>query len=124
MLAFLMNLGFAGGEAVVGPPTFTGPIPDQPLTYNVAMTPIDFSAYFTSASSYSIAGTLPTGVSFDTGTGVLSGTPTSTGVFGGIVVTGTNGSGDTDSNAFTITSQPPGGYVDRYRTSFGLGMGL
>lgn len=89
----------AGGSS---PPVFAGTIPDQELTVDVLMTPLDASAYFTGASSYSIAGTLPTGLSLDTGTGILSGTPTDVGTFASITITGTNGDGSDVSNSFTI----------------------
>lgn len=89
-----------GGSA---PPVFTGSIPDQTLIITFLMTPLDAGAYFTGAASYSYTGTLPIGVTFDSLTGIFSGTPTQLGVFPGIAVTATNIGGTTAANPFTIT---------------------
>ena len=52
-------------------------------------------------SSYSISGSLPTGVTFSTGTGLIAGTPTQTGTFAvTITATGTTG---TSSATYTLT---------------------
>lgn len=92
-------------------PVFTGTIPDQSLTITFLMTPLNAGMYFTGATSYSYTGTLPIGISFDSLTGIFSGTPMQLGTFPGIVATGTNVGGTTPSNAFTITVNniPSGG---------------
>ena len=84
------------------PPVFSGPIPDQEYTKDEAITPLDATAYFTGATSYSLLGSLPTGLSFNTSSGALTGTPTEIGTFPGITITGINVDGDDTSNAFTI----------------------
>lgn len=99
----LLNLltgGGGGGSA----PVFSGTIANIDATESVAISSLDTSTYFSNTpTSYAITGTLPTGLSFDTGTGILSGTPTLVGSFAGIYVTATNASGSASSNTFTIT---------------------
>jgi hypothetical protein len=51
--------------------------------------------------TWSLSGTLPTGMSFDTTTGVLSGTPTQTGTFS-ITVTATDGNGCPGGRPYTL----------------------
>jgi hypothetical protein len=58
------------------------------------------------ATSFSIAGTLPAGLSFNTGTGAITGTPTATSLATGYTVTATNASGS-NSAVVTITVNPP-----------------
>jgi hypothetical protein len=101
----LNNLMQATGSA----PVFFGPVSNITVTVDVAMASVDLSVYFTGATSYSIAGTLPAGVTLNTSTGVLSGTPTETGTFAGLVVTGTNASGSTDSGSFSLICAAAGG---------------
>jgi len=57
-----------------------------------------------SPTSYSVAG-LPTGMSFAAGTGVISGTPTQTGIFN-VTIRATNASG-TGSSFFSLTVTAP-----------------
>lgn len=101
MLLWLANLGNAGGTASA--PVFTGTIPDISLTEGAAGATYDLSTYFTSATSYSIAPAVEAGWTFNTSTGVLTVDPLVAGVYGGYVVTGTNGVGSTNSNSFTAT---------------------
>jgi hypothetical protein len=84
------------------PPIFTGAIPNQSFARNVAIATINTAAYFQGATSYSIVGTLPTGLSIDTTTGVISGTGVAAEVQA-VVVRATNSDGYTDSNLFTIS---------------------
>ena len=53
------------------------------------------------------SGTLPTGVTFTPGTGVLAGTPTQSGTFP-ITITATNGVGSPATQAFTLTVSTSG----------------
>lgn len=85
------------------PPVFDGTIPNRSFVVDVAITSWDLSTYFTGATSYSSAGTLPTGLTLNSSTGVLSGTPSATGTYSGITITGINDDGMDTSNAFTIT---------------------
>jgi uncharacterized delta-60 repeat protein len=58
---------------------------------------------------FSLTGTLPAGLSFDPATATLSGTPTQTGVFGGIVVTATDPNGCAGSQSFALQIDTPPG---------------
>lgn len=54
--------------------------------------------------AFSRTGTLPPGLNFNTATGLLSGTPSAAGAYGGIVISVTDGKGGTAKlPAFTIT---------------------
>ncbi|MDO8660785.1 MAG: DUF1566 domain-containing protein, partial [Candidatus Woesearchaeota archaeon] len=84
-----------------------GDIPNQTLTSLVAMTTLNVSTYVTltnadAITAYTLTGTLPTGLSFNTTTGVLSGTPTQTGVFN-LSITATDNDGASNSDSFSIT---------------------
>lgn len=89
------------------PVAFTGTVSDQTGTEGTAFS-LDTSTYFSGTEtpfSYSVqAGTLPTGLSLNSSTGVISGTPTTAGVSSGIVIRATDATPDTaDTNAFSIT---------------------
>jgi hypothetical protein len=86
--------------------TFVGTVANQTPTRTEAFE-LDLSAYFSGDQTpftYAVtAGTLPTGLSLDTNTGIISGTPTVEETQAGIVVTGTDTGLNTDvTNAFTI----------------------
>lgn len=84
-------------------PTFTGTIQNITISSGGAMTPFDVSGHFPAQSqTYSLVGTPPTGISIHATTGVISGTPTTFGVFS-IQVHTVNVSGAVTSNVFTIT---------------------
>jgi hypothetical protein len=74
---------------------------------------INFSVYFSGATSYSIAPAVEAGWSLVAGTGVLTVDTDDTDTFGPYTVTATNAEGDTDSNTFTISvtvvASPAGG---------------
>jgi len=55
------------------------------------------------APTISQSGTLPTGVTFNAGTGVLSGTPTQAGTFSSITFTAANGTLPDATQSFTLT---------------------
>ncbi len=60
------------------------------------------------APTYTVAsGTLPAGITLNPTTGVLSGTPSSAGSFGPIVIQASNGGGLVSSTSFTIAVAPP-----------------
>lgn len=113
------------------PPGFTGPIPDGPtFTVGVAITPINYSGYFPGATGWAIVPNPPiTGLSFATGTGILSGTPTVATVSPGVVITGSNSQGSSPpSNGFLLqsvsaTPNPPtfNGHVDDVSLPPGVG---
>lgn len=91
---------------------------DQVLTSSLATESVSFTDSVSvdtgPTTTYSIAsGGLPSGVSLNSSTGVISGTPTagSAGSYD-FVVRATNGTGETiDTNTLTITVEAAGGYV-------------
>lgn len=85
------------------PPSFAGRLNDESFT-NGDTVSLDWSVGFILVSTYSLAGTLPTGLSFNTGTAHVTGTVAQEGSFGPFVVTGTNGvSPDASSNSIAMT---------------------
>lgn len=58
---------------------------------------------------FSLTGTLPAGLSFDPATATLSGTPTQTGLFGGIVVTASDPNGCAGSQTYALQIDAPPG---------------
>lgn len=88
-------------------PTFDGPnIADQSGTESVAVTPLDVSGLFSDAESamtFSAVGTWPAGVTVSSA-GVISGTPTTAGVYSALQVRATDtGALTADSNTFSFT---------------------
>ena len=78
-------------------------IPDQDATENQSYSytlPITLSGDLPLV--YSLTGTLPTGITYASGSRVLSGTPTQTGTFT-LTYTVTDVDGDSDSDIFTLT---------------------
>ncbi|MDH5446710.1 MAG: DUF1566 domain-containing protein [Gammaproteobacteria bacterium] len=55
------------------------------------------------ADSWALIGSLPSGLSFNTTTGEISGTPTEADVFAGLSITATNGTGTSDPHVVSIT---------------------
>lgn len=83
-------------------PISTGIIPNISFARNVTITPVDTSVYFAGATSYAVLGTLPVGLSLNTTTGVISGTPVQ-GEVQSIAIQAQNADGVTNSNGFSIT---------------------
>lgn len=104
------------GNPDSGPVAFSGQVADQLGTQNVLFS-LDVGSKFAGALkpfAYSIhSGTLPTALTLNVSTGVISGTPTTTGTASGVVVRATDsGSNTADTNPFSITinasdSTPP-----------------
>jgi hypothetical protein len=88
-----------------GFPYFTADSPDDSGVVGSAYTSYTFAASSSpsSAITYALAsGSLPTGLSFDDSTGVLSGTPTSAGTYA-FTIRATNSTGTTTTSSITIT---------------------
>jgi len=85
------------------PPLLIAEVPDFSLTQDVLMAPYDFSDHFAGVAitGYTLTAT-PTGLAFDTATGILSGTPTAAGSTNPIV-SAVNANGTTGSNVFNIS---------------------
>lgn len=93
---------------------FNGTVPGQSHTQNIAGFSLDLSTYFSGLRtpfSYAVqAGTLPTGLSLNTSTGVISGTPTVVQTQSGIVIRATDSQSSTaDTNSFQIQINAPSG---------------
>jgi len=80
-------------------PVQTTSITNKTGNVSSAITPYDASQNFDFADTYSATG-LPAGLSIDTNTGIISGTPTTEQTYAGVYVTATNVDGSTDSNTF------------------------
>lgn len=90
-------------------PVFAGNLPDINAAQGYPITNIDVTSRFTGSSTltYSLNGSWPTGVSIDSSTGIISGTPSTLGNFAGLSVRAT----DTlnrfvDSNIFNLVVSP------------------
>ncbi|QOY51627.1 Ig domain-containing protein [Candidatus Sulfurimonas baltica] len=102
--AFILDISIDGTPVQI--PPAMGDIPNQSTANGFAYT-LDISTFVTQTNadaivSYTLAGTLPTGLSFDTSTGIISGTPTIDGV-SNLSVIATDNDGDSNSDAFSIT---------------------
>jgi hypothetical protein len=84
-------------------PVFGANIGKITLVVGVEMTPRDFSGRFTDLEelTFTLEGTPPEGVELSSA-GVLSGTPTETGEFTGLLIRADDGALTADSNEFTI----------------------
>lgn len=83
-IAYTIQVAVAPNAPVLSPAP-TAPVIGQPYTYTVPA-PTTGTAPFT----YTLTGTLPAGLNFNTSTGVISGTPTGTGSTGTFTVTVNN----------------------------------
>ena len=96
-----------------GPLTTTLAVPSASGTVGTALTPFTPVTASGGSQPYSFAltgGTLPTGVTFNTGTGQISGTPTATLAATTFTVTVTDNASATSSKSFTfaVTAAAPG----------------
>lgn len=79
------------------PPIFVGFINNESFTVGDVVSR-DYGAFFTGASSYSIAGQTPAGLTLNTSTGVLSGTVTTVASYS-FTISATNSAGTTSANS-------------------------
>ena len=101
----------AGGAVVVNPGSvsFGGTVPDQ-VGNDTVFFSLALAGYFGGNDlpfAYTVqAGTLPSGTTLNSATGVISGTPDTVTNYTGIVIRATDASTDTaDTNAFAIDIQ-------------------
>jgi len=92
------------GLYILDVPTISSTPDTIPTTIAVG-TAFSFTPSSTDASSFRITGGVPPGMTFDTTTGTLSGTPTATGIYN-IVITVINASGSASLPVFTINVAP------------------
>jgi hypothetical protein len=78
----------------------------QGQAYSLALASLVTATDGDSITSYAISGTLPTGVSLNTSTGVLSGTPSQSGTYN-LSATATDKDGASDARSFTLTVAAP-----------------
>lgn len=95
-----------GGYIAPHTPPVMGDILNQIATQNINFS-LDISTYVTltngdAVSQYTLTGTLPTGMSFNTTTGLLSGTASEAGMFD-FSVTAADNDGISNSDSFTLT---------------------
>lgn len=100
---FAVSVAPASASATI---TLTGTIPTQNATEGTPFS-VDLSTYFSGTETpftYAVqSGTLPTGLTLNSSTGEITGTPTTPGTASGIVIRATDGNLDTaDSNSFSI----------------------
>lgn len=94
------------GNPSITPVSFSGPVADQ-VAYTNDPFSLNLSSYFSGNGTpftYTLqAGTLPATLTLGSG-GVLSGTPTATGSYTGLVIRATDSASNTaDTNAFSLT---------------------
>jgi hypothetical protein len=80
----------------------------ETITVNSALTGFTISNTGSDVSAFSIDGTLPAGLSFDTSTGLLAGTPSETLTVTTFIISASNFSGS-DTATFTLTINSAGG---------------
>jgi gliding motility-associated-like protein len=104
---------------IQAPPTNLSYGSDKVYTINTAITPVVPTVTANPAPTFSISPTLPTGLSFNTSTGAISGTPTVSQTAQSYTVTAANGISPNATVSFTITIQAspivsyvqPGNYI-------------
>ena len=101
-----ISIALASVAVATTPVSFAGTVPAQSATVGTAFS-LALASYYSGTVTpftYSVqAGTLPAGLTLNTSTGAISGTPTTAGTSSGIVIRATDtGSATADSNAFNI----------------------
>ena len=89
-------------EAAPNPPFFFGFIgPSFAFPLDETFADINCGANFQFCTSFTLTGSLPAGLSFNTSTGVISGQPTENGLFS-LLVTGNGTGAPANSNPFSL----------------------
>jgi len=83
---------------------FTGQLNDLTVQSNATKT-IDYSGYFSNATSYSISPSVESGWSFNVSTGILTILEDAVAQYGSYVITGAGTGASADSNAFYVYSR-------------------
>lgn len=88
-------------------PPIMGNVPNQSATVGTALS-LDISSYVTltngdAITSYTLTGTLPSGLNFNSTTGIISGTPMAVTAETTLSVTATDNDGESNSDSFTFT---------------------
>lgn len=97
----LLNLYSGIALSSVSPPIFAGNLSDLQVVTNTEKS-VDYSGYFTDATSYSISPAVESGWSFNTSTGVLTILQSDVATYGPYTITGTNAGGSANSNEFYV----------------------
>ena len=98
-------------------PVFTSAVPSGPVAAGAGYS-YTFTASGSPAPTFAVtAGTLPPGLTLNATTGVLSGTPTTPGVYNGIQVTASNGTAPNATQSFSLTVVDT---ISHYLTAAGL----
>lgn len=92
------GLSTGGGSAAL---SIWGTPPDGTVGQPYSFTPSVFGGE--GARSFALTGTLPGGLSFDTGTGAITGTPSSAGTTSGLSITVTDSSGSAVLGPFSLS---------------------
>ncbi len=92
-------------------PPIMGDVPNQTATVGASFS-LNISSYVILTNSdpitaYTLTGSLPAGLSFNTSTGVISGTPTTGAAAVALSVTATDNDGVSNSDSFTLTVATP-----------------
>ena len=96
--SFSLTVSSSGSSFGITTPTTASGVVRQYLQVGLSVTAIPT----TGTNLYSYSGTLPAGLTFNTATGVISGSPTTAGTNGSLTLKVTNGSTTKTSNSFTI----------------------
>lgn len=108
--SYSLPLTFTAAVVAQTPPVM-GTIPNQNGTVGTVLTPLNLASYVTLTNgdpitAYTLSGSLPAGLSFNTSTGVISGTPTAAGTYD-LSATATDDDGVSNASSFSIVVAPP-----------------
>ena len=104
---------FRAQSSATGTPPFMGNVPDQTATVGTAINAINLATYVTptdgdAITAYAIGGAVPSWLTVNPATGVISGTPTAAGTFTvSVTATDKDGISNADSIQFTVAAAPP-----------------